>query len=98
MEQNVIKRAKTIKDIRMEHLHKLNRKIKKLKISKKYYKDLCKKLKSKIEKHSLKSFNDANKETSINNNIPELKEIKSRNSEKINNIILILISIIIMLF
>ena len=76
-----IKRTKTIKDIRKEYLEKLNRKIKKLKTSKKYYKDLCIKLKNTIEKNSFKSIQSI-KEKNIN----ELNDIKSYNSEKINNI------------
>ena len=38
-------KKKTIKDIRMDYLNKLNLKIRKLKTSKYYYKNLCKKLK-----------------------------------------------------
>ena len=90
--ENGIKRAKTIKDIRMEHLIKLKIKIKKLKTSKKYYKDLCKKLKNKIELFSFKQCNNndnnnnLNNKEKISNNIKELNDRKSYNSEKINNI------------
>ena len=64
-DKNTFSRNKTINDMRINYLNKLNRKIKKLKISKKYYKDLCKKLKNNLNKISSKSQNSY-KEKNIN--------------------------------
>ena len=86
--KSAFSRNKTINDIRIGYLNKLNRKIEKLKISKKYYKDLCKKFKNNLNKKivSRKSYQENNINLKHNNNFNELNENKSYNSDKINNI------------
>ena len=69
---NLLQKKKTIKEIRLDYVNKLNLKIKKLKSSKNYYKNLCKKM-----KHDLNS---------ISNKTNILKDTNNFNSEKINNI------------
>ncbi len=88
-EENLNK-AKTVRKIRIEYLNKLNRKIKQLKTSKNYYKNLWKELSFNNTHKSISNINNNN----INDSIQSIKKKNSINisskktykSDKINNI------------
>ena len=85
--EKVLTRNKSVKDLRLNYLKKLNRKIKKLKTSKKYYKDLCKKIKYNSQKNSSKTLNSF-KDKINNKNKNELNNINININFNNNNVIL----------
>ncbi len=86
--KNSDNKRESIKELRLDYLNKLKNKIKKLKISKKYYKNLWKELSCNTQKNLPKKNNNLNNSLKMDNinNIEEKSEKKTHNSEKINNI------------